>query len=75
MNNKAKREVRNKARLTCGLVNILKYDVDNLMSDTNECELDNVIDTVQETKETLQNLVDVIAEIEYILYLNKFKES
>lgn len=75
MNNKTKRKIRNKARLTCGLADILKYDVGNLMSDTNDFDVDRMMDTVQETKETLQNLVDVIVEIEYLLYLNRFKGS
>jgi hypothetical protein len=75
MNCKSKRDIRNKSRLACGLVNILKYDVDNLMSDANECNLDRLMDTMQEAKETLQNVIDVMAEIEYVLYLNKFRES
>lgn len=73
MNYKAKRDIRNKSRLACGLINILKYDADNLMSDANECNMETMLNTMAETKETLQNLVDVIAEIEYILYLNALK--
>ena len=61
--------------ITCGLINILKYDAGNLMPDANECDISTLIDTVPETKETLQNLVDVIAEIEYVLYLNTLKEG
>lgn len=75
MNNKTKREIRSKARIACGLSDVLKYDTSNILSDANECHMDILIETVLNTKETLQNLVDVIAEIEYLLYLERFKES
>lgn len=75
MNSKSKRDIRNKARLTAGLVNILKYDVNNLVMDTNECDLNSLFRTMEDVKETTQNVIDVLAEIEYILYLNQFKES
>lgn len=75
MNNKMRTIIRNKARLACGLANILEYDINNLMNDANECYLDELFETVQATKETLQNLVDTITEIEYALYLDKVKES
>lgn len=75
MNNKSKRDIRNKSRLTAGLVNILKYDVNNLIMDANECDLNSLFRTMEDVKETTQNIIDVLAEIEYILYLNQFKES
>lgn len=75
MNSKIRRDIRNKARLACGLANILKYDVDNLVTDASDGDHKGLMETVQETKETLQNLADTIAEIEYILYLDRFKES
>lgn len=70
MNRNVKKDIRNKARLICGLTNILQYDSENLLNDTNEFNTDRVIETVQDTKETVQNIVDIIAEIEYLLYLN-----
>lgn len=75
MGNKIKREIRNKARLAYCLVDILEYDICNIKNDTNECNIDVLDRTVQETKTTLQNLVDIITELEYILYLEKIKES
>lgn len=75
MNNKTKREIRSKARIAHGLADVLRYDTGNIVSDANECHMDILIDTVFDTKETLQNLMDVIAEIEYLLYLETFKES
>jgi hypothetical protein len=75
MSSKTKREIRSKARIASGLADVLKYDTGNIMSDANDCYMDVLIDTVSDTKETLQNLVDVVTEIEYLLYLEKFKES
>ena len=75
MSNKSKKEIRSKSRIAHGLADVLKYDTGNIVSDANECHMDILIDTVLDTKETLQNLVDVIAEIEYLLYLETFKES
>lgn len=72
---KSKQEIRNKARLTYCLVDILEYDIENLKNDTNECNPDDLIITLQEAKETLQNITDLITEIEYVLYLEKHEES
>lgn len=75
ISNETKHEVRSKARIAHGLADVLRYDTGNIVSDANECHMDILIDTVFDTKETLQNLMDVIAEIEYLLYLETFKES
>lgn len=75
MNNETKQEIRGKARIAHGLADVLRYDTGNIVSDANECHMDILIDTVLDTKQTLQNLVDLIAEIEYILYLEIYKES
>lgn len=75
MNIRAKREIQNKTRLAYCLVDILKYDIDNLKNDTNECIQEELMETLQETKATMQNLIDILTEIEYILYLDKLKEA
>lgn len=75
MNNSTKKDIRSKSRLARGLVEVLQYDTDNLVSDSNECHIDELIETLLDTKETLQNLTDIMTEIEYLLYLHKFKES
>lgn len=41
----------------------------------NELHEDYFVDAVQDTKETMQNFVDAITEIEYLLYMERFKES
>jgi hypothetical protein len=73
MNVRVKRELQNKARLAHCLVDILEYDVDNLKNDTNECKSEELLETLTEVKETLQNITDIIVEMEYALYLDKFK--
>ena len=72
---KTKREIRNKTRLAYCLVDILEYDIDNLKNEAHDCDPDILMETVQETKTTLQNIVDIMTELEYILYLEKLKES
>lgn len=75
MNNRSKREIQNKTRLAHCLVDILEYDIDNLKNDANECNPDELMETLQETKATMQNVIDIVTEIEYILYLEKLKEA
>lgn len=75
MNYKTKRELQNKARLACGLADILKYDAENLVMELNELYEDYFIEAICDTKETMQNFVDTITEMEYLLYLERLKES
>ena len=75
MNYKTKRELQNKARLACGLADILKYDAENLVMELNELYEDYFIEAIHDTKETMQNFVDTITEMEYLLYLERLKES
>lgn len=75
MNVRVKREIINKARLAHCLVDILEYDVDNLKNEINDLDPDQLMGTLQETKETLRNITDLIVEMEYVLYLDKFKET
>lgn len=75
MNSQAKKNIRNKVRLMRCLVNILEYDIENLRNIVDECDPDVLLETLSDTKEILQNVVDIIIEMEYIIYLNKLKES
>lgn len=70
MNTRAKRDIQNKSRLAHCLVDILEYDISNLKNDANECNPDELMNTLQETKETIQNLIDIVTEIEYAIYLD-----
>lgn len=75
MSSRSKREIQNKTRLAHCLVDILEYDIDNLKNDAHECNSDELMETLQETKATMQNIIDIVTEIEYILYLEKLKEA
>lgn len=74
MTDKTKRDIRAKARLTYGLLNILKCDIDNLRVDVNDYNLDNLSESIRETNETLGKLIEVVAELELIIYLSKMNE-
>lgn len=69
MNNKTKNDIQAKAKLAYGLLNVLEYDIDNLRIDVNECDVNSLRKTLQDTTRTLDNLIDVIGEIEYIVFL------
>ena len=75
MNQTAKNNIRAKAKLTYGLLNILKYDIDNLRVDVKDCDLESLRRTLEDTNRTLENLTDVIGEIEYVVFLHNTKES
>lgn len=75
MSSRSKREIQNKTRLAHCLVDILEYDIDNLKNDAHECKHDELMETLQETKATMQNLIDIVTEIEYVLYLEQLKEA
>lgn len=70
MNNKLKNDIRAKAKLAYGLLNVLKYDIDNLRIDVNDCNVDALRKTLEDTNRTLENMIDVISEIEYIVFLH-----
>ena len=75
MNSRSKREIQNKTRLAYCLVDVLEYDIDNLKNDANECDRNELMETLQGTKATMQNIIDIMTEIEYILYLEQLKEA
>lgn len=72
MDNKTRNDILGKARLTHGLLTILEYDIDNIKNDVLIGETSNLSRTIQDTNTSLDNLIDVIAEMEYILYLNGY---
>ncbi len=75
MNNKVRSSIRSNTRLFRDLLNVLEYGIDNLKTDLNNGDVASLIRTMQDTNETLQNLIDVMAEIEYTIYLNSLEES
>lgn len=67
--NDIRREMQTRARLSYGLLNVLKDDVDCINIDTDNNDLVSLTESIIETKITLQKMVDNITELEYIVYL------
>lgn len=66
-----KMNMRAKARMANGLLNLLSDDIFHLSADTNDFDLISLEVSIQDTKSTLQMLTDNLAELEYALYLCK----
>ena len=73
MHHKTKQGIRDKARLTYGLSLVLKDDIDTLRSYANDFDVDRLYEAVRDTVETLDRLVDIMAQLECALYLEKLK--
>ena len=69
-----KKEMKDRARLARGLVNALKYDVDYIYSDVKNYDIICLDESLRETKDTIQRLLDNVTEIEYLLYLMRQNE-
>ena len=71
MGKEFKMEMIKKARMIRGLVNVLKYDAEYLCADTKDFDLIGLGVSLEETKDTLQKMIDYVAELEYAVYLSK----
>lgn len=71
MNTDIKRQLKDKARYTYGLVSVLKCDIDILRKDAADCNLEKLRDSIREADMTLRKLMLVVGEMEYILKLEK----
>ena len=74
MRNEVKKEMRTRARMIRGMINLLKDDADYICSDTDDFDLIALGESIREAKETLQSLIDHVMELEYSLYLTKKEE-
>ncbi len=74
MKNELKKEMRTRAQMIRGLINLLKDDADYICSDTDDFDLISLGESIREAKETVQTLIDHIMELEYSLYLTKNEE-
>ena len=57
-------EIKARARLARGLLNILKDDIDMLNMDADNLNLISIEESIRETKDTLKDIVDDINELE-----------
>lgn len=68
-----KKQLKDRAQHTYGLLNVLKCDIDILRKDASDCNLPKLRESIRETDRTLQKLLLVVGELEYILKLDKTK--
>lgn len=68
-----KKQLRDKASYSYGLSNVLRYEIDILRKDTRECNPLKLKETIHNTSTTLQKLLLIIGELEYILKLDKIE--
>jgi hypothetical protein len=63
--------MRGKARLSRGLVNLLKDDTEQIYNDVNVFDVVSLEEAIGDTKRTAQQLQDAVTDLEYYLYLAK----
>ena len=73
MSAKLKQNLIDKARLTYGLSFVLKDDIDTMRTYANNFEIENLYESIRDVTDTLDKLIDTVAQLEYILYLEKLK--
>lgn len=66
-----KMEMKSRARMVSGLVNLLKDDADQLSADTRDFDIICLEESIKDTKSTIQMLIDNVTELEYLMYLSK----
>jgi hypothetical protein len=70
-----KTNIKKRARMNAGLLNLLRDDVNNLRADADDFDLICLEESVRDAKSTIQMLTDNIVEIEYMLYLVKSNDA
>ena len=75
MRKNVKHDMRKRARVAMGLMNLLRDDIEQIRTDTNDFDLICLKESIKDAKTTLQMITDNITEIEYMLYLANSKES
>ena len=68
-----KKQLIERVRYTNGLIEVLKCDIDILRKDASDCNLDKLRESIREADRTLQKLLLVVGEIEYILKQDETK--
>lgn len=66
-----KQEMKDRARLIRGLTNALGYDTEYVYTDVQNFDLICLDESLRETKDTIQKLMDNVTELEYLVYLIK----
>ena len=64
-----KLKMKKHARFASGLLNILKDDIALIRIDVEQNNMASLKDSLEETKDTLQRIMDTVVELDYELYL------
>ena len=75
MGQSIKMDMKKRARMFSGMLNLLGDDARQLQADAADFDIICLEESIKDAKTTLQMLVDNITEMEYMLYLVKSKES
>ena len=75
MSTNLKLEMSKRSRVLCGLLNVLRDDVDQVRLSTNIFDSMCIEETLKDTRTTLQMIDDNLTELEYYLYLAKNNNS
>ncbi len=63
----AKNEIKARARLSRGLVNILKDDIDMLNIDADDFNIYTINESIKEARDTLNDMMANLDELEYVI--------
>lgn len=75
MRHDTKLDIRRKARMIRGTTNLLVNDVSYICSDADDFDLIGLGESIPEFKETIEQLIDHVADLEYAVYLSKHGEA
>lgn len=75
MKQDAKIDMRRKARMIKGTVNLLVDDASYICSDADDFDLIGLGESIPEAKATVEKLIDHIADLEYAVYLSTHEGS
>ena len=70
MRQDVKLDMRRKARMIRGTVNLLIDDANYICTDADDFDLVGLRESIPEAKETVEKLIDHIADLEYAVYLS-----
>ena len=68
-------EMRQRARRLKGLLNLLADDIYHVNADAEDFDLLCLSESISDTKNTIQMLIDSATELEYTLYLSNKERS
>jgi hypothetical protein len=71
MTTETKTNLRSKARLLRGFASILEDDIARVHADIEDREIVSLEESIRDSKETLQCLIDTLVELEYAVYISK----